>query len=82
MFKIVLLGLLALCLVAGAIVVGKIGPSNIVGMIRYDQRSEGTLRVGDTAPDIELLALDGKTAVRLAERQAGRPRVLVFGSFT
>jgi hypothetical protein len=58
------------------------GPRNLIGMIRYDQREEGTLKVGDKAPDVALLALDGKTPVRLAERLGARPTVLVFGSFT
>ena len=58
------------------------GPRNLIGMIRYDQREEGTLKVGDKAPDVALLELDGKTPVRLAERLGARPTVLVFGSFT
>jgi hypothetical protein len=58
------------------------GPRNLIGMIRYDQREEGTLEVGDKAPDVALLELDGKTPIRLAERLGGKPTVLVFGSFT
>jgi hypothetical protein len=58
------------------------GPRNLIGMIRYDQREEGRLKVGDKAPDVTLLALDGKTPVRLSERLGDRPTVLVFGSFT
>ena len=58
------------------------GPRNLIGMIRYDQREEGRLKVGDKAPDVTLLALDGKTPVKLAERLGGKPTVLVFGSFT
>ena len=80
--KILLLGLLTLGGVAAAIVVARIGPRNIIGMIRYDQRQEGSLRVGDHAPDIELLAIDGKTGSRLSQHLGGRPVVLVFGSFT
>ena len=37
------------------------GPRNLIGMLRYDQRREGDLKVGDRAPDVTLLALDGKT---------------------
>jgi len=59
-----------------------IGPRNIIGMIRYDQRKEGTLKPGDTAPDVALVSLDGKTPVHLAERVGGKPLVLVFGSYT
>jgi len=80
--KILLLGLLTLGGVAAAIVVARIGPRNIIGMIRYDQRQKGALRVGDRAPDVELLALDGKTTTRLAQLWGGRPCILVFGSFT
>jgi hypothetical protein len=65
-----------------AVVVFRIGPRNILGMIRYDQRKEGTLRVGDAAPDVELVALDGARRLRLKDSVGGKPLVLVFGSFT
>ncbi|MFY9552300.1 MAG: hypothetical protein WAU32_14225 [Thermoanaerobaculia bacterium] len=58
------------------------GPRNLVGMLRYDQRQEGTLKVGERAPDVALLALDGMTPVRLASEIGGKPTVLIFGSFT
>ena len=80
--KRVLLGLLALILLAGAAFVVKMGPRNVIGMIRYDQREEGSLRVGDHAPDVTLLALDGSTQVPLSSKLGGRPSVIVFGSFT
>jgi len=60
----------------------RIGPRNIIGMIRYDQRKEGTLKPGDAAPDVALVSLDGKTPVRLSDRVGGKPLVLVFGSYT
>ena len=60
----------------------QIGPKNIIGMLRYDQRQDGALRVGDPAPDAELVALDGATRVHLLDRGANRPIVLIFGSFT
>ena len=50
--------------------------------IRYSQRHEGDLVVGDKAPDVVLTALDGISAVRLHERTGGRPTVLIFGSYT
>jgi len=81
-FKKALLGVLGLVLVAAAIFVAKMGPRNVLGMIRYDQRREGALRVGDRAPDLALLELDGTQAVPLAQQLGGRPTVLVFGSFT
>jgi hypothetical protein len=58
------------------------GPRNVIGMLRYDQRQEGTLKVGDRAPDVAMLALDGKTPVHLSESLGGKPTVLIFGSFT
>jgi hypothetical protein len=72
------LAVLAVC--AFTYMVG--GPRNLIGMLRYDQREEGTLKVGDRAPDVALLALDGKTPVRLSSEIGGKPTVLVFGSFT
>ena len=65
-----------------SVIAWKIGPRNVIGMLRCDQRQEGTLRVGDRAPDVTLYALDGKTPVRLAQELGGKPTVLVFGSFT
>lgn len=75
------IGVLVVLAVAGfTYMVG--GPRNLIGMLRYDQREEGTLKVGDRAPDVTLLALDGATPVRLSDRIGGKPTVLVFGSFT
>jgi hypothetical protein len=83
LWKKILLGvgvLLAAALGAITYMIG--GPRNLIGMLRYDQRKEGTLKVGDRAPEVALLALDGKTPVKLSERLGGRPTVLIFGSFT
>ena len=78
----VLLVIAALAVIVGAFVAWRIGPRNIIGMIRYDQRKEGTLKPGDAAPDVALVLLDGKTPVRVSERVGGKPLVLVFGSYT
>jgi len=78
MIAIGVLGMLAV----GALTYMVGGPRNVVGMLRYDQREEGTLKVGDRAPDVGLVSLDGATPVRLAEQLGGKPTVLVFGSFT
>ena len=59
-----------------------IGPRNIIGMLRYDQRREGTLKVGDPAPDVVLARADGAGEARLSEWLGAKPLVLVFGSFT
>lgn len=77
-----LLAVLVLAAAAVAFVVVKMGPKNVIGMIRYDQRQEGQLKVGDRAPDVALVALDGKTPVHLADAIGDRPVILVFGSFT
>ncbi len=83
MWKKIALGLgIVVALALGAVTYMIGGPRNLIGMLRYDQRQEGTLKVGDRAPDVALLALDGKTPVRLSERIGGMPTVLIFGSFT
>ncbi len=74
------LGLLVLAVVAYGVV--SFGPKNVIGMLRYDQREKGKLKVGDAAPDVALLALDGSTPVKLQDSIGGKPLVLVFGSFT
>ena len=67
-FRKVLLVLVVLVGIVGAFVAWRIGPRNIVGMIRYDQRKEGALKPGDAAPDVALVSLDGKTPVRVSEQ--------------
>jgi hypothetical protein len=77
-------GLVVLGLAVAAVTVAaiKIGPSNIIGLIRYDQREEGTLKVGDKLPDVTLVSLDGATSPRIHDRIGEKPLVLIFGSFT
>ncbi len=82
MFKKLAIAVLMLVLGAVAFVVLRFGPRNVLGMIRYDQRKEGTLRVGDAAPDVDLVALDGARRLRLKDSVGGKPLVLVFGSYT
>lgn len=73
----------ALVAVVGLVVMAwQIGPRNIIGMLRYDRRREGKLKVGDTAPDVVLAKLDGSGEARLSEFIGGKPLVIVFGSFT
>jgi len=79
--KILLIAVVVLASVAG-VIAWKIGPRNVIGMLRYDQRKEGSLKVGDRAPDVSLVSLDGKTPVRLSEHVGARPLILVFGSYT
>ncbi|HVE73288.1 MAG TPA: hypothetical protein VNI54_18105 [Thermoanaerobaculia bacterium] len=75
-----LLAVAALVVVAAGVMVYRIGPRNVVGMIRYDQRRDGDLKVGDRAPAGMLVALDGTSRQPLFT--PGRPTVLIFGSFT
>jgi hypothetical protein len=80
--KIVVLSVSALVVAIGTFFVIQIGPGNIWGMIRYDQRRDGDLVVGDKAPDVVLSSLDGLTDVRLHDRTGNRPTILIFGSYT
>jgi len=79
--KKVLLILAAAALAVAVVMIVKIGPRNIIGMLRYDQRREGDLKVGDRAPDAQLVSLDGTTRQALFTRR-DKPTVLIFGSFT
>ncbi|HZF08480.1 MAG TPA: hypothetical protein VFE33_06790 [Thermoanaerobaculia bacterium] len=81
MWKKVLLLLGLAVLGVASFLVFQIGPRNIIGLLRYDQRHEGRLRVGDPAPDVAVTALDG-TSRQLLAGSRGRPVVLVFGSYT
>ena len=60
------------------------GPRDVLYMVRYalPYMHRGVLKVGDPGPDARLVALDGETRFRLRDHLAGRPLVLVFGSFT
>lgn len=80
MVSIVVAAGVLLC--AGVVVVLKIGPRNVWGMLRYDQRRDGDLRVGDAAPDVVLTRLDGISTEHLGAHIGSRPLVLIFGSFT
>lgn len=79
--RLLLLVLGALVLAVGGWFVWQIGPGNVWGMLWYDTRREGDLVVGDAAPDLVLLTLDGQN-LRLHERIGEQPLVLIFGSFT
>jgi hypothetical protein len=78
----VLLGGLVLVAALAAVAVVNIGPRNVIGMLRYDTRRDGKLKVGDRAPEVGLVALDGVSPVPLVGAGRSRPLVLVFGSFT
>ena len=54
----------------------------LIKLGKYDIRSEGTLQVGDLAPDLELERLDGSGRVKFSQLHSDRPLVLLFGSYT
>ena len=82
LWKKIAIGIGALVLLVAAAGVAMIGPRNVIGMIRYDKRQKGRLKVGDRAPDVTLVALDGASQVKVSDRIGQRPLVLVFGSYT
>jgi hypothetical protein len=77
-----LVGLLVAGYVALSFMAG--GPKDAFQMLRFalPYMHKGNLKVGDNAPDVSLVALDGETRFQLRDHLAGRPLVLVFGSFT
>lgn len=81
-FKRILLVIAAALVALAGLAAYRIGPRNVLGMLRYDQRKEGTLKPGGAAPDVLLYALDGATRVHLSDSIGPRPLVLVFGSYT
>jgi uncharacterized membrane protein YedE/YeeE len=60
------------------------GPRDVYGFLRYalPQWHRGDLRVGDPAPDVRLISLDGQSTFSLHDHIGSRPLVLVFGSYT
>lgn len=60
------------------------GPRDVYGFLRYalPQWHRGDLRVGDHAPNAQLVSLDGRTTVHLSDWVGKRPLVLIFGSYT
>lgn len=80
--RLTLLAVALFAAAAAAVPLVRFGPRNLWGMLRYDQREEGTLAVGQPAPDVVLAALDGTTRENLRQRLRGKPLVVVFGSYT
>jgi hypothetical protein len=77
-----ILGVLVLMLAVAGFCVWRIGPRNVIGMLRYDQRREGALRVGDMAPDVPVVGVELADQHGIARHYGKRPVVLIFGSFT
>lgn len=59
------------------------GPKDALQMVRFalPHMHRGNLHVGDHAPDVTLVSLDGGS-FQLRDHLQGKPLVLVFGSFT
>jgi hypothetical protein len=74
--------LLLIAYVALSVMAG--GPKDALYMARYalPHMHRGNLKVGDSAPDAKLFALNGKETFHVRQRTSGKPLVLVFGSFT
>jgi len=81
-FRKMLLAGVILAFIAAGVAIYRIGPRNIIGMLRYDQRREGSLKLGDKAPDVSLRALHGGGQTSLLSYLAGKPLIVVFGSYT
>jgi hypothetical protein len=79
-------GIFGVLLIAAFVILSLMAgsPKDAYGMVRYalPHMHPGTLKVGNDAPDARLVALDGASHFHIRERTAGRPLVLVFGSFT
>ncbi len=77
---------LGVLLIAAGVVLSKMAgsPKDALYMVRYafPHMRRGNLKVGDSAPDARLVALNGTDRFHIRERSAGKPLVLVFGSFT
>ncbi|HET9378945.1 MAG TPA: hypothetical protein VFO40_28490 [Chthoniobacterales bacterium] len=74
--------LLLIAFVALSVMAG--GPKDALYMVRYalPHMHRGNLKVGDSAPDAKLFALNGAETFHVRQRTGGKPLVLVFGSFT
>ena len=74
--------LLLIAYVALSVMAG--GPKDALYMVRYalPHMHRGNLKVGDSAPDAKLFALNGSETFHVRQRTGGKPLVLVFGSFT
>ena len=59
-------------------------PKDAYGMVRYalPHMHRGKLKPGDAAPDASVLTLDGGNRFNIHDRIAGRPLMVVFGSYT
>jgi hypothetical protein len=85
MKKLFIAGGVLVVLVTGALTLAAgPHPRDWWGLVRYalPRMHKGDLKVGDLAPDALLVSLDGSERIPLRGKLAGKPLVLVFGSFT
>lgn len=80
--KKILAAVAALVLAGSVSMVAWMGPRNVIGILRYDQREEGHLKVGDEAPDVQLRTLAEAKSENLKTFVGQKPLILIFGSFT
>ena len=79
----VLLIAFALLVVIAACAFFYFGPRNVIGILTYGRQArDGDLQVGDVAPAVTLVTLDGTSRLPITNWIGQRPLVLVFGSFT
>jgi hypothetical protein len=52
------------------------------GKNALDKREQGTLKVGQKAPNIKLTTVKDKKPIKLSSFKGKKPVVLVFGSYT
>jgi hypothetical protein len=74
--------LLIVALVGLSIMAGSL--KDAYGMLRYalPHMHRGKLKPGDAAANASLLTLNGRNRFRIHDRIAGRPLMVVFGSYT
>jgi len=74
--------LLVIAFVALSVMAG--GPKDALYMVRYalPHMHRGNLKLGDSAPDARVFALNGSETFHIRERTGAKPLVIVFGSFT
>ena len=72
------LALVAFSVLLGTTLVAQTSPGEVI----REMMREGTLKVGDPAPDFDLKERDGVARVRLSSFKDQKPVALVFGSYT
>ena len=79
---VALAALLVISFVALSVLAG--GPKDALYMVRYalPHMHRGNLKIGDSAPDARIYALNGAETFHIRERTGAKPLVIIFGSFT